>query len=79
MMYGETILKVDSFLVELIAKGAKLEELVEFYEYSLEEIANACRFIELTPFNILMEMLGEAALLREEEDALGEVWAEHCF
>ena len=79
MMYGETMLKVDSFLVELIAKGAKLEELVECYEYSLEEIANACRFIELTPFNILMEMLAEAALLREEEDALWEVWAEHCF
>lgn len=56
-MYENEILKVDSYLVELIVIGAELEELVEFYEYSLEEIANACRFIKLTPFNVLMEML----------------------
>lgn len=63
-MYENEILKVDSYLVELIVIGAELEELVEFYEYSLEEIANACRFIKLTPFNVLMEMLEEAAALR---------------
>lgn len=63
-MYENEILKVDSYLVELIAIGAELEELVEFYEYSLEEIANACLFIKLTPFNVLMEMLEEAAALR---------------
>lgn len=79
MLYENEILKVASFLVELIAFGAEFEEVTGCYGYSLEEMLDACRFIELTPFNVLMEMLEEAALLREEEQALWEVWAEHCF
>lgn len=78
MMCGETILKVDSFLVELIAFGAEFEEITGYYGYSLEEMLDACRFIELTPVNVLLEMLEEAAALREEEEALREVWRECC-
>lgn len=77
-MCGETILKVDSFLVELIAFGAEFEEITGYYGYSLEEMLDACRFIELTPVNVLLEMLEEAAALREEEEALREVWRECC-
>ena len=53
--------------------------MLEASYLNMEEMMDACRFIELTPFNVLMEMLEEAALLREEEQALWEVWAEHCF
>ena len=38
MMYENEILKVDSILVELIAFGAKFEEVTGYYGYSLEEI-----------------------------------------
>ena len=78
MLYENEILKVDSFLVELIAFGAEFEEVTGYYGYSLEEMLDACRFIELTPFNVLMEMLEEAAILREEEEELREVWRECC-
>lgn len=41
--------KVDSYLVGLVTIGVELEELIGFYGYSLEEIADDCRFIALPP------------------------------
>ncbi len=59
------IMKVDSYLVELIAFGTSYEELLDLYMYTKEEIADACLFIMNTPFDLLMEMLENAALLRQ--------------
>ena len=63
MMSENVILKVDSYLVELIARGVSYEELIGFYEYTMGEILDACLFIKATPFELLMEMLEDAALV----------------
>lgn len=65
MMYENVVLKVDSYLVELIARGVPYDELVGFYDYTIEEMLAACKFIEVTPFEILMEMLEAAAQMRQ--------------
>lgn len=72
-------LVVDLRLVELLLDNLPYEELVGYYEYTDEEIAEACYYINHTAPDDLIEMLEVLAAQREEEEALWEVWAEHCF
>lgn len=72
-------LVVDLRLVELLLDNLPYEEMVGYYEYTDEEIAEACYYIDHTAPDILIELMEELAAQREEEDALWEVWAEHCF
>ena len=41
--------------------------------------SEANHYLSHTAPDDILELLEEAALLREEEQALWEVWAEHCF
>ena len=70
---------VDMILVEKLLDNLPYEELVGYYEYTDEEIAEACYYINHTAPDDLIEMLEVLAAQREEEEALWEVWAEHCF
>ena len=72
-------LVVDLRLVELLLDNLPYGEMVGYYEYTDEEIAEACYYIDHTAPDILIELMEELAAQREEEDALWEVWAEHCF
>ena len=70
---------VDMILVEKLLDNLPYEELVGYYEYTDEEIAEACYYIDHTAPDDLIEMMEVLAAQREEEEALWEVWAEHCF
>lgn len=70
---------VDMILVEKLLDNLPYEELVGYYEYTDEEIAEACCYIDHTAPDDLIEMMEVLAAQREEEEALWEVWAEHCF
>ena len=69
---------VDAILVERLLDNLPYEELVGDYEYTHEEIAEASYYIDHTAPDDLIELMEELAAQREEE-ALWEVWAEHCF
>ena len=69
---------VDAILVERLLDNLPYEELVGYYEYTHEEIAEASYYIDHTAPDVLIELMEELAEQREEE-ALWEVWAEHCF
>ena len=70
---------VDVILVERLLDNIPYEELVGYYEYTHEEIAEASYYIDHTAPDDLIDLMEELAAQREEEDALWEVWAEHCF
>ena len=70
---------VDVILVERLLDNLPYEELVGYYEYTHEEIAEASYYIDHTAPDVLIELMEEWAAQREEEEALWEVWAEHCF
>ena len=69
---------VDVILVERLLDNLPYEELVGYYEYTDEDIAEASYYIDHTAPDVLIELMEELAEQREEE-ALWEVWAEHCF
>lgn len=79
--YSKTHMKlvVDVALIELLEENVPYDDLVLHYEYSAEEIKEANHYLSHTAPDDILELLEEAALLREEEQALWEVWAEHCF
>ena len=70
---------VDVILVERLLDNLPYEELVGYYEYTHEEIAEASYYIDHTAPDDLIELMEELAAQREEEEALWEVWEEHCF
>jgi hypothetical protein len=70
---------VDAILVERLLDNLPYEELVGYYEYTHEEIAEASYYIDHTAPDDLIELMEELAAQREEEEALWEVWEEHCF
>ena len=70
---------VDVILVERLLDNLPYEELVGYYEYTHEEIAEASYYIDHTAPDDLIELVEELAAQREEEEALWEVWEEHCF
>ena len=70
---------VDAILVERLLDNLPYEELVGYYEYTHEEIAEASYYIDHTAPDVLIELMEELAAQREEEEALWEVWEEHCF
>ena len=70
---------VDVILVERLQDNLPYEELVGYYEYTHEEIAEASYYIDHTAPDDLIELMEELAAQREEEEALWEVWEEHCF
>ena len=55
-----------------------MRRLLGYYEYTDEDIAEASYYIDHTAPDVLIELMEELAAQREEE-ALWEVWAEHCF
>ena len=67
---------VDAILVERLLDNLPYEELVGYYEYTHEEIAEASYYIDHTAPDDLIELMEELAAQREEEEAL---WEEHCF
>ena len=69
---------VDAILVERLLDNLPYEELVGYYEYTDADIAEASYYIDHTAPDVLIELMEELAEQREEE-ALWEVWAEHCF
>lgn len=69
---------VDVILVERLLDNLPYEELVGYYEYTDADIAEASYYIDHTAPDVLIELMEELAEQREEE-ALWEVWAEHCF
>ena len=69
---------VDAILVERLLDNLPYEELVGYYEYTDADIAEASYYIDHTAPDVLIELMEELAAQREEE-ALWEVWAEHCF
>ena len=68
---------VDVILVERLLDNLPYEELVGYYEYTDADIAEASYYIDHTAPDVLIELMEELAEQREEE-ALWEVWAEHC-
>ena len=70
---------VDAILVERLLDNLPYEELVGYYEYTDEDIAEASYYIDHTAPDDLIELMEELAAQREEEEALWEVWEEHCF
>ena len=70
---------VDVILVERLLDNLPYEELVGYYEYTHEEIAEASYYIDHTAPDVLIELMEELEAQREEEEALWEVWEEHCF
>ena len=72
-------LVVELHLVELLLDNLPYEELVGYYEYTDEDIAEASYYIDHTAPDVLLELMEELEAQREEEEALWEVWAEHCF
>ncbi len=72
-------LVIDIILVELLLDNMPYEELVGYYEYTDADIAEASYYIDHSAPDDLIELLEELEAQREEEDALWEVWAEHCF
>ena len=70
---------VDVILVERLLDNLPYEELVCYYEYTDADIAEASYYIDHTAPDDLIELMEELAAQREEEEALWEVWAEHCF
>ena len=70
---------VDVILVERLLDNLPYEELVGYYEYTDEDIAEASYYIDHTAPDDLIELMEELAAQREEEEALWEVWEEHCF
>ena len=70
---------VDVIVVERLLDNLPYEELVGYYEYTHEEIAEASYYIDHTAPDDLIELMEELAAQREEEEALWEVWEEHCF
>lgn len=70
---------VDAILVERLLDNLPYEELVGYYEYTDEDIAEASYYIDHTAPDDLIELMEELAAQREEEEALWKVWAEHCF
>ena len=70
---------VDVILVERLLDNLPYEELVGYYEYTHEEIAEASYYIDHTAPDDLIELMEELAAQREEEEALWEVWAECCW
>ena len=69
---------VDVILVERLLDNLPYEELVGYYEYTDADIAEASYYIDHTAPDVLIELMEELVAQREEE-ALWEVWAEHCF
>ena len=72
-------LVVDACLVELLLNNMPYEELVGYYEYTEADIDEACYYISHSVPDDLIALMDELEAEREEEDALWEVWAEHCF
>ena len=72
-------LVIDVRLVELLLDNMPYEELVGYYEYTDADIAEASYYIGRTAPDDLIALMEELEAEREEEDALWEVWAEHCF
>ena len=70
---------VDVILVKRLLDNLPYEELVGYYEYTDEDIAEASYYIDHTAPDDLIELMEELAAQREEEEALWEVWEEHCF
>ena len=70
---------VDVMLVERLLDNLPYEELVGYYEYTDADIAEASYYIDHTAPDDLIELMEELAAQREEEEALWEVWEEHCF
>ena len=70
---------VDVILVERLLDNLPYEELVGYYEYTDADIAEASYYIDHTAPDDLIELMEELAAQREEEEALWEVWEEHCF
>lgn len=70
---------VDAILVERLLDNLPYEELVGYYEYTHEEIAEASYYIDHTAPDDLIELMEELAAQHEEEEALWDVWEEHCF
>ena len=70
---------VDMILVEKLLDNLPYEELVGYYEYTDEEIAEACYYIDHTAPDVLIELMEELEEQREEEEVLWAVWAEHFF
>ena len=59
---------VDVILVEKLLKNLPYEELVGYYEYTDEEIAEASRYITHASPDEILERLEEAAFLHEAFD-----------
>ena len=70
---------VDVILVERLLDNLPYEELVGYYEYTDADIAEASYYIDHTAPDDLIELMEELEAQREEEEALWEVWTEHCF
>ena len=70
---------VDAILVERLLDNLPYEELVGYYEYTHEEIAEASYYIDHAAPDDLIELMEELAAQREEEDALWEEWAACCW
>ena len=59
---------VDIILVEKLLDNLPYEELVGYYEYTDEEIAEASRYIDHASPDEILERLEEAAFLHEAFD-----------
>ena len=70
---------VDVRLIELLLDNMPYDELVGYYEYTDTDIAEASYYIDHTAPDDLIELMEELAAQREEEEALWEVWEEHCL
>ena len=70
---------IDVILVERLLDNLPYDELVGYYEYTDEDIAEASYYIDHTDPDTLLELMEELDAQREEEDALWEEWAECCW
>lgn len=70
---------IDVILVERLLDNLPYDELVGYYEYTDEDIAEASYYIDHTDPDTLLELMEELDAQREEEDALWEDWAECCW
>ena len=70
---------IDVILVERLLDNLPYDELVGYYEYTDEDIAEASYYIDHTDPDTLLELMEELDAQREEEEALWEVWAECCW